>query len=352
MAADDWAIVVGVRSYPGLGDLDGPENDARAFHEWVTSARGGQVPPGQVTLILSSNYRPPFPSVVDAEPTAERVERAFDRLTQLAEDNSRQGKGLRAGRRLYLYLAGHGCAPAFEEAALLMANATRLRAGYHIPGRPWANWFFRSGYFDEVVLFMDCCRESYPQAPLNLPPYIDRTAPDAISVGRRFYGFGTKWSRLTREKPINGVPRGVFTVALIEGLNGAAAEPDGRVTAASLGDYLYNGMRSFLTEAELKDPEVPKEPDLVYDPHAGRSFVLVTAEPPRFLVRVRLPDNSGGQVVQVLSSLRFRQEQAATATPPVWEVQLPRGMYLVQIPGMGKQAVVEVNGTGGVDVTL
>ena len=42
MAADDWAVVVGVRSYPDLGHLDGPENDAQAFYQWVTAPGGGR----------------------------------------------------------------------------------------------------------------------------------------------------------------------------------------------------------------------------------------------------------------------------------------------------------------------
>jgi hypothetical protein len=280
MGQDDWAIVVGIWAYPDLGNLTGPENDAHAFADWVRSPAGGGVPEGHVRLILSSDF-PPAESASRAEPTPGRVEALFDELDDVAQRNKDAMQGLRVGRRLYLYLAGHGCAPILDESVLLMANATRRRAGYHIPGKPWANWFYRAGYFDEILLFMDCCRENYPQAPLNVPSYIDVTAPDAVDRGRRLFAFGTKWSRLARERPMDdGTVRGVFTVALLEGLKGAAAEPDGRITASSLSGYLLANMKTFLTDVDRADPGIPKAPDVEMHPIVDDDFVIVTVAPP------------------------------------------------------------------------
>ncbi len=281
MGQDDWAIVVGIWTYPDLGNLTGPENDAKAFADWVRLPTGGGVPEDHVRLILSSDFAS-VDSASRAEPTPGRVEALFDELDDIAQRNKDRMEGLRVGRRLYLYMAGHGCAPILDESVLLMANATRRRAGYHIPGKPWANWFYRAGYFDEILLFMDCCRENYPQAPLNVPSYIDVTAPDAVDRGRRFFAFGTKWSRLARERPMDdGTVRGVFTVALLEGLKGAAAEPDGRVTASSLAGYLQTNMKTFLTETDRADPGIPKAPDVQMLPAIGDDFVIVTVAPPQ-----------------------------------------------------------------------
>jgi hypothetical protein len=280
MIEDDWAIVVGIWTYPDLGNLTGPQNDAKAFADWVRSPAGGGVPEDHVRLILSSDFAP-ADSASRAEPTPGRVEALFDELDDIAQRNKERMEGLRVGRRLYLYMVGHGCAPILDESVLLMANATRRRAGYHIPGKPWANWFYRAGYFDEILLFMDCCRENYPQAPLNIPSYIDVTAPDAVERGRRFFAFGTKWSRLARERPMaDGTVRGVFTVALLEGLQGAAAEPDGRVTASSLAGYLQTNMKTFLTETDRADPAIPKAPDVELHPAIDDDFVIVTVAPP------------------------------------------------------------------------
>jgi hypothetical protein len=108
MAASDHAVVVGISRYPFLGDLSGPENDAMDFAGWLLDAGGGNVPPGNVQRILSSDWALST-DPLDAEPTTTRLEAAFDRLFEWGERNS--GK---AGRRLYIYLAGHGFAPNLE----------------------------------------------------------------------------------------------------------------------------------------------------------------------------------------------------------------------------------------------
>ena len=214
MAADDRAIVVGISHYPGLDTeetkLAGPENDARDFIEWLTSSAGGDVPNGSVCRILSSDYSPAAdPS--RAKPTTEALREAIDQLHDLGKNH-----GGRAGRRLYLFLAGHGFAPDVDEAALLMANAAKGRTGHHFPGRLYANWFRQAEFFKEVVLFMDCCRENYPRSPLQ-------KCHLEIVTGHKeahyCYGFATSFSRPARESAdSDGVVHGVFTTALLAGL--------------------------------------------------------------------------------------------------------------------------------------
>src|SRR3954467_8869529 len=104
MAQDDFAVLVGVGKYPGLTNLDGPENDVTDMHNWLIAPTGGAVPPEQITSILSSQF-PGASKAFDAEPTTVRVERAFRMLQQIAEDNSAAGEDRRVGRRLYIYLS-------------------------------------------------------------------------------------------------------------------------------------------------------------------------------------------------------------------------------------------------------
>jgi hypothetical protein len=353
MAKDDWAVVVGVCLYPGLNNLDGPENDAKAFYQWLVSPKGGAVPAEQVALILSSQF-PPANTATRAEPTTLRVQQAFEDLQDVAEANGQAGNGRRVGRRLYIYLSGHGCAPRFDDAALLTANATRLRAGYHILGKLYADWFLRSNFFDEAVLFMDCCRESYPQTPPNIPPYIDLTGPNAVDKAKTFYGFGTKWSRLSRERAMDdGTVHGVFTWALLKGLQGEACDPgSGQVTATTLGNYLYNNMKAFLKAGDLADPEVPKEPDLEYDNNPNNTLVFATIPVPQYPVTINLPAHTAGKQVQVLNN-KLQQVAAIAATPPVWQLHLKRGTYLAQVLAGGLQTpAFEVPGIGAVHVSF
>ncbi|HEX7774550.1 MAG TPA: caspase family protein, partial [Pyrinomonadaceae bacterium] len=191
---NDWAIVVGVRRYPGISDLDGSENDADDFRKWLVDPAGGNVPPDQVRLILSSQF--PDPSdATNATPTHAEVERAFEWLDDKAEENLQNGIGRKVGRRLYLYFSGHGYTPTRDDAALLMANATPRRSGNHIAGRLWAEWMYESGYFEEIALFMDCCRDSYTTVPLR-PVHLNKVTDNkGINDRKRFYAYGSEWDR-------------------------------------------------------------------------------------------------------------------------------------------------------------
>jgi hypothetical protein len=353
MAKEDWAVVVGVRLYPDLGDLDGPENDARIFYDWLVAPEGGAVPKEQIALILSSDFSPvAVPS--RAEPTTLRVQQAFEDLQDVADASQKAGAGRRVGRRLYIYLSGHGCAPRLNDSALLTANATKLRPGYHILGKLYADWFLRSNFFDQAILFMDCCRENYPQAPPNIPPYLDITGTAAMDKSRTFYGFGTKWSRLSRERAMaDGKVHGIFTWAVLAGLRGDACDPNtGQVTAATLGNFLYNRMKAFLTADELADPDVPKEPDLQYDQNPNNPIVFATVAVPLYPVTINVPAAIAGQQIQILGD-KFQPVMAAAANPPTWQVQLKAGTYLAQVLGLGMQTpAFEVSGTEVVNVSF
>lgn len=356
MGEEDWAIVVGLTHYPGLTTLGGPERDAQEFYRWVTKPEvegGGGVPTAQAKLILTSN----FPAAVDAktaEPTVQAIYVELENLQDIALANDDKQLGLRTGRRLYLFFAGHGCAPAFGESALLMANATRLRPGHHIPGRRVANWFLVAGYFEEVILLMDCCRERFTNLGLALPPFIDQQNLEAFAESKRFFGFGTKWSSKSRERKFNGEVRGVFTVALLEALKGAAAEPDGRITVDSLGTWLYNSMRTFLAPEDLEDPEIPKEPDLDWDKSPkGRDLVIARTKPKTSQLIVRFPDAWSGTTARVLAGGDFSQKAETTIQAGVdWVVPLEKGIYLVLVDNQSEHRKIEIAGSDPVYATF
>src|SRR5262249_24767328 len=153
--------------YPYFGDLAGPANDAQAFRDWVVDPHGGGLPVGQVQLILS----PDFPAD-DVRPTQYDVLRAFEGLLDLAQSSAAAGQGWRGvGRRLSLYFAGQGLDTADHRPALLMANASPRMLGYHVSGPAYADLFSRAGAFDEILLFMDCCREQPVLVSPMLPPF-------------------------------------------------------------------------------------------------------------------------------------------------------------------------------------
>jgi len=349
---NDWAIAVGIGKYPdpGFEPLKGPEVDARDFHSWVTSKAGGAVPKEQAKLIVSPAQRPK--SVINAKPAAEQVQEFFEHLDTLA----RRRASRMAGRRLYLYFSGHGFAPEQEEVGLLMANATRDRLKHHIPGKAWANLFFRSGYFEEVLLFMDCCRTNLPHSIPNPPSFTASDNPQAIKNGRRLFVFATKWGTETRERVFKGKQtRGVFTVALLEGLRGRACAPGtSEVTTKSLRNYFHNSMRSYLPEVALNDPSIPEEPDVQPSQSASADFTIIKfAKPPALTgdaatggstVRVFFSATAKGKKIRILNGTLNQEMDSGTAKPPQWKTVLPRGLYKAELEGVVGSRLFEVKG--------
>lgn len=355
----DYAVIVGIQTYPAFdpdGPLEGPENDARAFYEWVKSPAGGNVPDNKehISLFVSSDYGPPFATLEDAKPMAQDIQKAFERLQNKADANDAKGDGLQVGRRLYLYMAGHGFAPRDDQTALLMANAARNRTGpmYHILGQYTADWFFKAKYFEEVILLMDCCREAQTIQGLNMS-FAELVSPGAVDKVKRFYGYGTKWSRLSREKTINGVRRGIFTATLIKALEGGAADPDtGEITARSLSDYLYTNMEKLLDDADMKNDDVPKDPEVDYHPNKGKGFVLMKMPIPEYKVTINIPATSVGKAANILDGIDFKSVKQIAAVTNPWVVNLRRGKYLVQVLADGLQKKITVDGTGDVNESL
>jgi hypothetical protein len=283
----------------------------------------------------------------------------------MASANARKGNGYYLGRRIYIYLSGHGFAPLDTEAAVYTANATRDRVGYHILGRYNADWFFHAACFDEVLLFMDCCRQRDPLAPLN-KPYSEVTSPDALTRVKCFYGFATQWSKNARERDFGGVTRGVFTTALLEGLRGAAAGPDGKITTCTLYDYLTEHMKEFMSPEDRSNPNLSNDPYLDTHPKRGEGFVIaeVTPKPknaveqitqfvfgakpraPKYPVVLHAPAELAGKPIRILNHQLKPLDLSMLAQPEVI-LELERGMYEVHIEGSTSSRVVEVSGVGG-----
>ncbi|MEO6325212.1 MAG: hypothetical protein ABIT01_10010 [Thermoanaerobaculia bacterium] len=355
MGAADHAIVVGIDAYPSLGDLDGAVADARDFEAWLLDARGGNVPRANVDLLLSS---PATPAVAPhkARPQIGEVNALFDELYETGQQSGR------VGDRLYLFFAGHGFAKDIESAALLMANAARgAVAGRHFPGRPYANWFRQAAFFREVVLFMDCCRETYSLTNLAAVPYDMRIGDPP---GRKFFGFATKWSRAAREigsGPANQ-KRGLFTLALLSGLRGGAqSNANGQVKGLDLESWVINYVRK---ERQLDDDEMPefdysKTTDLMFNADSGEppSNSGAAARPPSppgpsYVVHARA-SNGGAHLDYELTDGAFQTVAPQTRTDSEWTWRVDRpGLYKLHRVGGGNQILEVIGDREVIDVVL
>lgn len=254
MAADDYAILVGITRYPVLGDLQGAEGDACRFREWLIDPAGGAVPLENVHLIVTSNFHPPEPaSVEEAGPADSQFKRILNRII-LSNGAQRE----RAGRRLYLYFSGHGFTTTERpEAALYTAPAT-LSSPEQIAGTRYLEKLQGAALFEELVLVMDCCRtmevmSQIVQPVLNLLPN-----PARANQVRVFKAYGAPNGLLARERRFEpeGRVEGILTHALLAALRQAEGDTHGRVTGPQIKGHILNRWKELTRDIPAAQPEI------------------------------------------------------------------------------------------------
>jgi hypothetical protein len=268
----DFAIVAGITHYASLKPLSGPENDAKQFYDWVTTTGG--VSKSRAQYLWSSTYSGSGGGTTD-KPDHFLIDAAFQKLVDLSLAQCKSGLHPRIGRRLYVYLAGHGFAPGDDfnrVLALLTANFDehRDREGY-VPAPLYQKQVGASGAFDEILLFMDCCGSKgyrpYPRIPFHPDEYEDHDP-------RFFFAAAAKPGKITRETTVmrGGMARGVFSLALEDALSGRAVQHS-EITTTNLAGYLRRHMLKLIDPGDLKDRDVSRSPHIESEPQAS-NFVL------------------------------------------------------------------------------
>lgn len=255
---DDHAIVVGINHYlPGIEWLRGALNDCQLFCEWLVDETGGGLNPANITYYGSKD--PP-----DQLPFRDQIEDLMLRFFQ-----RRLETGKPVGRRLYIFMSGHGVAPPNsdeDDCGLVMANAlpTALRA---LVGGKAAKRVRRAALFEEVFLVMDCCQEvaGMVVADCGLPDFSDPT------LGKRpfLHVLAAGWGSTTAERMMSHPTKpdadplhhGVLTHALLQGLK-LATDATGEITAASLKPFVRQTVQAMLEAGDPRLPSIQFEEDL------------------------------------------------------------------------------------------
>ncbi len=233
MAADHYAILVAINDYPGLSDLAGPENDAEEFRSWLVDPAGGAVGSERVALLRSSDF-PPAADPDDANPTETQFKKTLNRWLRNGEEWRD-----RVGERLYLFFAGHGfTSGSLEDPALFTAQA-RFGDTAHIAAARYAARIRYAGFFDEIVLIMDCCQDVLKASPLSDPTW---SPPDRRRSGqvKLMSAFGAPRGEKAYETRSGGPARGYFSKVFLEALKTAPEDDDGNVTARAVEQTFYD----------------------------------------------------------------------------------------------------------------
>jgi uncharacterized caspase-like protein len=233
----DAALVIGIAHYPWLRPLEGPAEDADRVAHWLRTVGG--LPDENVKLIVSTKEREGYPIL-------QEIDDAFDDILSRAADWT-------TARRLYVYFAGHGCSQEIKHVALLMANANLDRLNRAMNATEYREALAQRLFPEQIYLF-DCCRK-YDRSVKGRSPewtFDDSVAP--LQDGTQVALYAAGFTEAANERHLMyDHRRGLFTEALMEGLNGAAATGGrgggGAVTTARLIPYIRDRLDT-LTRAE------------------------------------------------------------------------------------------------------
>jgi hypothetical protein len=334
---DQFAIAVGIDTYPSLRRLTSSVRDATGFLEWLTDEDGGNVDPANVKLIRSPKEL--VTDRFDARPIQSEIDRTLRDLGAEA--------GQRIGKRLYFYFAGHGFGPAFDDVGMLMATASMNSLDDNIGLRDYRKYFHDTGLFDEVVYIIDCCRDSSKDTklvPTSRPRFTADAVANRVAHVTDFLVLAAAYGEkaFAPVEVVDGERRGILTRAVLEALKGdpKALDPAGRVTAATLQVYVKDRVKVLADDANLKqDPEIPLNPDLILHQidvsKLKKLKVRIIAHP---TVTGELTIRDASDVTKVVA--RRAASQAVEAAP--WDIELlPNTRYQIGNPDSDRVEVLD-----------
>lgn len=328
----DHAIVIGIDSYPGISDLQGPCNDARLFRDWLIDPAGGGLEPANVSMRLSSDFPAPT-SLDDAHPFQSEIEALFRPLS------TRAVEGEHIDGRLFLFVAGHGFADPqdMESAALYAADASAV-FHTHVAVEAYASFFRRRWAFDEIILIFDACRTDLTFQRVSAPPLPELQAHANAGKVKMFYGYATGFGGAARERQFNGVAHGIFTKTMIAALENAVPNRLGRVTGSVIANYVYSAFREFAGGVEVAEPKISVDDhnDVLFLKRAvGEGAVSETL--------FNLQNQHVGKTL-IFESFGGEEVIRHTITEPQFGLRIEPGFYRVRILETGENDLVEAPG--------
>jgi uncharacterized caspase-like protein len=333
---DHYGIAIGIDSYPSLRPLRSSVSDATHFLQWLTDEDGGNVDPEKVRLISSPEAIASDP--FDARPVQIEIDRALRDFGAL--------NGNRIGKRLYFYFAGHGFGPSFDNVGMLMASASMDTLKVNIGLRNYRDYFHETGLFDEVVYIVDCCRDNARDEQTSSPVFkalpVANRAAKVVDFVVLAAGYGEK--AFAPVSVVDGERRGILTKAVLEALRGdpKALDPNGRVTAATLQNYVKDRVKVIADDDKLR-----QEPELPQNPNPDMVFRQVdTTAIKKLRVHIIAPAELTGELIvrdaRDLSQIVDRHPVAQAQAANPWEIDLaPVTRYEIENPDSDRTMVLD-----------
>jgi Caspase domain len=360
----NWAIVVGINQYrtrTGQRPLNGAVDDACDFAEWALDPLGGNVAPDRLyfwahpwptpnpqhaRLIAYLGGTPPDWYSSDDEdmtapidrtraPNADEIVLTGELAGNLVREARYEGLGDGADR-IYVFLAGHGMRlPVYGEDARqtcfvaqdFRAQGSNLASGL-VPCESFRRTL-RNGRFDEVVMFLDCCRTDPSATMLKAQPISDLSADaqeQGWSVGHAAHENGRAYETL-------GPPvRGAFSTTLMDGLRGWRHPATQSLNADELQAYVRANISS--STQEIQKPYfdfLPRDPCLTI---VTGEATIVLPNPAGPLVHIdALEAGTSLEVVDANDIVFWQGGPFAAGTPAISLPPMPAGFYSLRVVG-------------------
>src|SRR5262245_9388010 len=250
-AVNQWALLVGVSSYPGgIQSLTFPRDDARAIRDMLVSSAG--FPEDHVRLLTDDG-------VGDARATKQNILAAIDGYL---------APRVQAGHEVIVFLAGHGIARGLGVQAKsyflpvdvdAQSKDSLERTGLDLEELARRLSALKASQFS---IFIDACREDpFPgrgikgntmtdvmTRGLRIAPAAGRPADSPPPTAIVFYACQIGERAYEDAK----LKHGVFTYYIIDGIREIANKPDGRVEAGSLAGFLRDKVQKWSADFQAQ----------------------------------------------------------------------------------------------------
>lgn len=226
--AKRWALVIGVDKYrdPQISPLKGSDNDARTLADALVRYAG--FPPDQVILMATDQPE-------ERQPTRVNILRRLSNFTSVVPKDgllvvSFAGHGMERNGQAFLLPTD---AQISEDVSFLEETAVSVS---RIKDR------VRATGVGQVIFLLDACRND-PGGRADAPNQLTQGYVNAFNFdvrNREVQAFATFYATAIGQRAYEYTERkqGYFTWAIVEGLKGAAANPNGEVTLAGLVSYV------------------------------------------------------------------------------------------------------------------
>jgi hypothetical protein len=301
--ADDYAILVGIGKYADMStfpELQGPTNDVALMKEWLISSAGGNVSPDNITTILSPQTIEPGTDPDSLPPITEDFKKAFKRLVR-----DKDGHFVSRPGRLYLYFSGHGFCEKKSltpQATLYAANATR-EFPENIFGSYYALLARDKALFSEIVLIMDCCRDTEVNRPPDVPA-VNEAGNSAAGDVRLFCIYAAPKGGKAQEREISergNKVHGLLTHAILKAFVEAKPDTGTFITGAALKRHLLETWTALCGSIAAAPPEIvlPTGTDLQFrSQNQGVNQGFEFSEPPTASTAMEVFDSQNQLVVR------------------------------------------------------